>query len=802
MRIIRTCLIALALPAALLGSAVSLCAQTTAPAPADIHRALAIESLLHSTQNLYHTPRMPARAGRLVAIAGYVADLAPDDPRAWRVLSDVYFSQGRMADALAAAEKLRDAYPESFSVQMRWLRFSLASLDRADQRAALLRRVLDTSDASKAFRAEAGVELAKLYMAQGAPPDALTVLKTALALDPRNRTALLSRLELTESPSTALRVRTMRRLLEGNPRAWWIYLELAELWGAAGLHEQAVAYHRLAWELRRPDTPLRQAPPEIAADTLSALLDAGLAEQAVVLFAKPEGELKTHPEFQALYVEALRRAGKKDQADAALEKLEALYRKEFASSSVRDEVTQTEQSARRAAARAMQLGWFYLLSAAHRPPLALQYAREARDKGAAGTAVDLLLGSAELENGQADGLARLVPLQEDYPLAALFTARHYYRTQQQDKGDAAVLTGLTGPRKDLAFRRLRDLAEEHALQIPPPEEAQVVVAALEEFDPAVKTMGLMPQEFFTVTLNAVQAAVGLCEPIRMDVTLQNTSEHNLPLGEWGLLEDRIGLQVVIQTPTQPLVFQSLPMLILPAPNTLSPGQSLHASARIDVGALGEFLARQPLGNETLRVEAILNPIQTDKGLDSGLPMVRRPTATVTRLGLLKKDPHTASAEEYNQAVARIETILRGEDVTSRFRAARQIAALLSWIRRVETKDASLPFAISQAADKRVLLGLMTQALRDPAPVVRAELVASLGYANLGGDILDRLGILIEDLNPLVRMRVIELVGASETPGKQRLIELFLRDGDPHVRRMAEAFRDALTTKDEPKTPTP
>ena len=85
--------------------------------------------------------------------------------------------------------------------------------------------------------------------------------------------------------------------------------------------------------------------------------------------------------------------------------------------------------------------------------------------------------------------------------------------------------------------------------------------------------------------------------------------------------------------------------------------------------------------------------------------------------------------------------------------------------------------------------MMVEMLKDPSDVVRAEMIASLGYVDLDKSIIQFLGgPLIEDPSPLVRMRLVELLGASGVPGQKTMVDYFAADGDNLVRLMASAFR--------------
>ena len=164
---------------------------------------------------------------------------------------------------------------------------------------------------------------------------------------------------------------------------------------------------------------------------------------------------------------------------------------------------------------------------------------------------------------------------------------------------------------------------------------------------------------------------------------------------------------------------------------------------------------------------------------------------------LSPDPNNP-ARAYQEILGELQGtfIRKGASLEKRLQTVRALAGLLGWMQNVEKNKTPLPENLKQAVRKEDLLALMALATKDPSPVVRAELVTALSHSNLGEAILNQLGVLIEDPAPLVRFRVVECLGATGSPGHEKMIERFAQDSDARVRKMAKAFEIKESTQNE------
>lgn len=765
-------------------------------------KSVATQGLLHTVENLYHLPSSSLRAGRIVAACRYLAALAPDDPHAQLVLRDVYHAQRRSPEAAAAARKVMAARKGDYFAAERWMQFQVGLLQSARGRKRFLEEIVKNEAYSPSLRSQAAIQLGSVWMGQGGDKQARAALETACTLAPWNAGALIARLAMTKTPDASTRVKTMLALIKANPRAYWVLRELASQLGELGLHAQALKLYTQSWDIQNPGVEMRNAPPAFAKLYLSALLDAGQGEKGIALFAAAPGRVKDDTECQSLLYEAYRRAGNDALSGRIVKTLKTRYTSLLTQAKVAEgldaAVTRGEKKPGPLSARAaMNLGWFELLIA-EKPLRALRAARLAKEYGASGEGIDLLLAASELRADKTRGEAVLRDLAKAYPVAAVLLAEHDYQAGKKDAGQAAVLMGLKAGRQNVAYRKLRDLATQHGVTIPAPKQQAAVAALVKAFPWAMLDMATKPASFLRLTITPrPTTALPLGTSLLLDATLTNTGPFPIPLGPEGLLEPRIAF--VAEVPGGGgQILTNLPFLSLPAPRVLDPGQKVAGQVRLDVGALSRVLAADPLRTFDISLRAILSPRLQEGGMKSDLVGLKPAQASVRRVGLFGvRDPQAdptaqrVTARRHTQVIRRLEAGLYRKKnppaLIKRVQGARAIGAMLVWTQQLDETRTAVPKGVAGPAGVKVLCHLLAQVLRDPSPAVRAEMIASLPPQSLTGPILDVLAYAIEDPSSLVRYRLLESIGASGTSDNKTLVEFFAEDKDPAVRELAQAF---------------
>ena len=769
-----------AIVAAVLGAAVICAGQTTqtssALAEAD---SLAAESLRHSAGNMSMSPGAPGRVERLVALSMFAEQLAPGDPETNRLLIGIYERQGKFTPAARAAKARLSARPSDHALGLLWLRLELVTRDTAETRIAFLESVAADRARPAALRAEAIAMTTPILLGRAEKAKARASLERVLKADPYHPGALSGRLELTEAPKPEDRVRTALALLHANPRDYRTISNLAVILDELGLYDQALVFFDHAEKIMLASATDAKPAHDFLVGYFDAMLDAGRAKQAAEKF---QPVLKNFPEsmdLQSLLIEAFRLTGEKDEADELIKAMEAACdrKKPVAQSSLEF---------------ATEIAWFYLLTR-RRANTALIYARMAERIDAVDPIVRRIVGVAELASGRPElvkpGVEKLKALFESDVYAACFLAEHYFGTGRKAAATEALLAGAKISRSGPAYRRLLALAKANNVDIPPADGSEAAAAEVKAFDVRYLEMALSPEKFLAVTIRPVRDRIAPGEPIAVEATLTNTSAVNIPLGEYALFNPVMGLEVSVEG-MEKMVFNDLPLVFWPAPRYLRPGESVRASVRLDVGKLGVFLASRPLETLSLNVTGMLNPVQYGREFRSWVPTVKPKHAKITRLDLLASFAVTAGDEwrkAYRLALGYVVRDMKRGSIAERMRAARQVGSLLALVREVELGRHEPPSPHAGDVTKPVLLTMLREVLKDSSPTVRAEMLASLNYVSLDKSIVRLLSRAVEDTSSLVRFRMVELIGASGTPGRETIVDYLAQDKDQHVRRMAEAF---------------
>jgi hypothetical protein len=444
---------------------------------------------------------------------------------------------------------------------------------------------------------------------------------------------------------------------------------------------------------------------------------------------------------------------------------------------------------------ACDLAWFYVVTAPD-PKLALDYARQAAgpQQATEDPVVQRVLGAAELQARQTEaGLRRLRPLVGTDAYAARLVADYYFDSRRPgwDPNVAwdAIKEGVKAGRSGPAFRQLAALARAHGEDIPPAPDANeghriYETSKINDY----LEMPRDPNRYISVRLRPAKSAFLPGEAIAVEAALANDSNYEVPVGDWGLVNPRLGLTVKVRGILDP--FKNLPVLSWPVPRQLPPGSTYTARANLAVGTLGRLLAQRPLENFDLEVSAALDPVQRGTRIDSSVPNLNVPILSLTRRALVDlqdaNDPNQV-ARACSTQLGRIVYDLQSGSLPARLQAARQTAGLLALHRSAELGRTTLPKPVAEALPRGVLLRMVVEALKDPSDVVRAELLAALQLVSLDGRIVAHLGPAVEDASPLVRMRLVELLGASGLPGQKTILDYLAKDRDEAVRLMVAAF---------------
>ena len=110
------------------------------------------------------------------------------------------------------------------------------------------------------------------------------------------------------------------------------------------------------------------------------------------------------------------------------------------------------------------------------------------------------------------------------------------------------------------------------------------------------------------------------------------------------------------------------------------------------------------------------------------------------------------------------------------------------LRQAELGKKKLPRGFDLVYKRNDMLILCRTALGDRSPVVRSEMLTALGRVKLDEPLLELLIPAFKDPSWLVRLRVVELIGASGTKGRKSIIDYFASDDQEYVKNMARALK--------------
>jgi tetratricopeptide (TPR) repeat protein len=750
---------------------------------------LAAASLRDSALELVYAPSTTeSRAGRLVAVANYSWKLAPNDPQTATILSDIYQGRDELASALEMTQFLLKLRPKDFALLRAQLRLGVATRPKGDDQVAFLGSFINDETRPPAIRSEAAIAMNNVLTRMGQKDRAQEMMATALKLDELNPTALQASMPKDAPPDGVSLTRLRLGYLKGSPRYFQAAKDLAETFAGAGLSEPALKFLACLWQANLTGKDSNGPPAGLVDMYLNAMLDAGQYETAVRMF---EPFLEKYPEdtyMASLMAEAYSSSGQTAKADAIIAALADRF--------------DTASSAKPLSpGQLWSLSMFYAMVAGDHDK-ALAQARKLASLNETDEAAQELIGVAELRSGQADlvtaGRQRLEKLKRMDPLMAAALAASYLAAGDSQAGTDSLQKGLAVRGSNFGTRLLRKLAEQYKIDFPPHKDAQALQDLLGAFDMRYLDMAVNPQKYLAVTLKPLAERTMPGQPILIEATLSNIGPLDIPLGDWGLINPRMGF-VVSAAPLTREKFTGLPMVIWPAPRSLAPGESVSATVRLDVAGLGQFLGKYPLEEITLKVAGLIDPAEQGFGGESvsSLPDYPLEPVTLVRsslMGSFDREDEAAWGKAYRRALSVLYTRQVRGDLPIRMEAMRQLGSLITMAREIDLSKVRLPDALKGVVDKRIFLAMLQKALTDPSEVVRAEILTALQDARLDDAIIKLVLPAAQDTSPLVRFRAAELLGASRKLRQEEVMNALAKDSDKFVAMMAGLFARTETAK--------
>ena len=755
------------------------------PAPAPKADALAAEGLYHSVMLLRHASDKPtARAARLVGLAEFARRLAPDNPNVNNAVAYLSLIRNKDKELTRAIAKSFAARPGDHGLGLQWLASEMKARQDAPSRLAFLGELTADVKRTPELRAAAAVHQADILIGQGLREKAVAAFDAAIKLDPNLNAAITGRLALAEKASPADRAKIWARQLIVNPHLAAQAAKLGEMLDAAGLYKQAARFYDYAWKVNRRAGGGRNVSLPFAEQYCNALLNAGEYKKACDIFGPLSRRFSESVLLRVLLIEACNNSAQKARAKMYAREIETLFASKMS-------------GGRPNASAAAELAWLHLITGDD-IDLALEYARRAQDLKPNAPETVRALAAAQLVSRKRSvvdiGRTALQKIADKDVFAKAFLAEYYFQVARTADGKKMVLSGLQLSRSGQAARRLTVLAKKHKITVPPPEGAKELQAVAESVPEKLLELGLSPEKHFALKATAPKQ-IDAGDGIVVSVELSGKYDGSVAVGLGGLLPATVSLDVSVKG-RQGGEFKDVARLTLPAGRYITAGKKVSVSGRIDVGKLQDFLIAHPLDDLQLTVSPrlIYPGAKTPAAHGKAPPALTTPSAAiVARTGVLGKFDKSSSAKwrsRYAKCLSLIMGDLIGRDTRVRLRAANQIASLISLADGIKSGDLSPPSELSGRINRSVLILMAAEAIKNRSDIVRAEMLAALGQVKLDAAIIRSLGGVIRDKSPLVRFRLVELLGASGMSGQEPILKHFAKDKYDLVANLAKAMQAA------------
>jgi len=760
----------------------TLCAQDAAKSEPQVDK-LASQTLHHSVTLLRHTADKPiARAARMVALAKFAQRMAPDDPDINNTVAYISLVRKKSEQFAAAIDKSFAARPGDHALALQWLAAKIKPLQDAQSRSAFLSSVVADEKRTDALRAAAAVHLADICIGQGFRPEAGKAFDTAVKLDPHLPAALAGRLTLADKASPADQAKIWASELAINPHSIGSAVQLGAMFDSAGLYKQGARFYDLAWSTGNRLGLSRKAGLDFAIQHCNALLNAGKHQEATKIMGPISRRFSDSVLLRVLLIEACNNSAQTQRAKIYAGEIEAIFAPKIVGGNPD-------------ASAAAELAWLYLITGADIQQ-ALDYARRASVLKPGAPDTVRAMAAAQLLSGRPSileaGRASLQKIADKDVFAAVFLAEYYLRVSRPKDAEKLVLSGLAISRSGQAARRLNALAAKLKIDVPPTEGAKELAAVAKGIDDSVEAIALAPEKF--LTLKAIcPKQVDAGDGIVIQAELSSTHDGPLAVGLGGIVPTTVSLDVTV-TGRQGHKFTDCVRLLLPAGRYLTGGSKVSVSGRIDVGKFGAFLVAHPLDD----LELTVSPRLVDPGAETLGPHQTPPPSLVTVesgkiartsiLGKFNKSTTDVWRSTYKHCLSLIMGDLKSGDLRVRMRGANQIASLLVVSDGLKSQKIKAPAQLSGQIDRRVLTLMVSEALKNPSDIVRAEMLTALGRAKLDPPLIGSLASVIADKSPLVRFRLVELLGASGQKGQEPIINHFTKDKYDLVADLAKALQ--------------
>ena len=542
--------------------------------------------------------------------------------------ADAYFWQYDLANRLrrtdaanAALNRYVSLQPENALAMLRWIDSAIADRQTVESRIAFCEEQLNVATQPEII-ADLHLRLARFHRGRGHRDKALASAEAAHAAVPHDATATYMVLELRGNLRTdAGRVQLLLADIRANPadvqRVWRLGRELAGL----SLHKQAAPWfdHALRiWPVisDKPEPPL----PWILEAAQSAYDSGKYRATADRLAAIAEDT--TSPMALTLYAQALKKLGQSDRADNVHDRLKRYI-----------VANETGLLAGDNPAIAAGVAWFYLVGDPN-VERASKFAKAAYDHNRMLPLARRVRGMAAALAGDLETAKRVLPRAVSGDQWAAEALASVY-LQEKDAETAMVALrkaepiNLAGEAHARIAQRIKDLGGE---SLPVPDRADVR-SLLDAFDQSPLMFATNPASNLSLDVNCDNTAHAFAHPIACTLTLSNTGNFPITLGEAGMVSPTVLVSVRMEhgDGLPEISHERYTSIALDRRLMLMPGEKLAVRRTVDVGVARDLVRSRPTRTVDLTFSFLLDPrIELDGSWTSRLHQFAAATASVTR----------------------------------------------------------------------------------------------------------------------------------------------------------------------------
>jgi tetratricopeptide (TPR) repeat protein len=572
----------------------------------------------------------------------------PKEPRYWRLLADAQINLHDNAGALETLTTLRKLIPDDQVAQLEFIDLWVDRFQTVDQKLDYLRGLLSLDVIAPEIRSAAAWRCATLLNEKRQTSDVDAMVKQALTLNPLNWQALYYQYQqATANGSQIERFNALLALMRSNPCHPELILEIARELASAGLVTESLKWYNYggtAWQRGRQVPPIpviiEVASEFFVADQMQQaqpILDQIIEKQpenypALVLRLLIEKNGGTREAANKLRVQA-RNALVNDVAEAR----QKLRVKEATTRPVNegnelpppdlggdiDRVKNVEDAQLRDSYLQVlgNLAWFELYFngktiEAERLLGVIRQVSDPTDQQAKTFIARMEGWLFLLQPNKADeAKVKLSAAAEKDPFAALGLVRVYdIEDKAKAKAEATKLLGKysSGMVGALLFHDVRELGA----KVGPKPEAAALNVALANFPKDWMRAVDAPQQFYILRGEPMKISSPYGEPIMVRVAIQNISNHDLTIGDEGLIKPGLWFDVqltgLVQKTLTGVAYERLTDRLL-----LKAHETIIRTVRVDQSGLAVFLSQTPGPPIAMHVTVRTNPIPGSGSITSG-----------------------------------------------------------------------------------------------------------------------------------------------------------------------------------------